>query len=72
MLVKRPVGHVPPARRHCDVPEHQDHLLLLERMTGQVPDHGDSHVRVCLQTEGQDGDTDEEDRDHANYLDIRA
>ena len=38
------------------------------RPDGDVPDHGDPHVRVGLQTEGQNGDTDEEDRDNTNKL----
>ena len=39
------------------------------RPDGDVPDHGDPHVRVGLQAERQDGDTDEEDRDNPNELD---
>ena len=38
------------------------------RLDGDVPDDGDSHVRVGLQAEGQDGDTDEEDGDDSNHL----
>ena len=33
-----------------------------------VPDDGDPHVRVGLQTESQYGDTNEEDRDNSHSL----
>ena len=38
------------------------------RLDGDVPDDGDSHVRVGLQAEGEDGDADEEHRDHSDHL----
>ena len=38
------------------------------RPDGDVPDHRDPHVRVSLQAEGQNGDTDEEDRDYTDKL----
>ena len=39
------------------------------RPDGDVPDHRHPHVRVGLQAERQDGDTNEEDRDYPNELD---
>ena len=38
------------------------------RPDGDVPDHGDPHVRVGLQAERQDGDANEENRDNSNEL----
>ena len=35
------------------------------------PYHGNSHVRVGLQAERENGDADEENRDHPNHLELK-
>ena len=37
-----------------------------------LPYHGNSHVRVGLQAERENGDADEENRDHPNHLQIKT
>ena len=45
---------------------------VVRGLDGEVVDDGDPHVRVGLQTEGQDRGADEEDRDNTNSLHYEA
>ena len=73
VLVQRPVGDVTTSRRHCDVPgsfNEADDDDDNEKVVS-LPYHGNSHVRVGLQAEGEDGDADEEHRDHSDHLNFK-
>ena len=75
VLVQCPVGDVTTSRRHCDVPgsfdEADDDDDDDDEKVVSLPYHGNSHVRVGLQAEGEDGDADEEHRYHSDHLNFK-